>query len=144
MYQRWMALRLAVLSYLVWIAGAQTTCPPISGKPSCVCQHPDGVIDLTPLANPTSNGKPRYKYMSNPTHTLLRMYSKVLYVCVLESLLVQRSQTRKAYARASGLASKLSVVRDLQTINTRLSLSMVELWCGKRRRIQDGHWELES
>jgi len=58
------------------------------------------VIDLTPLANPTSNGKPRYKYMSNPTHTLLRMYSKVLYVCVLQSL-VQRSQTRDAYVCAS-------------------------------------------
>jgi len=100
MYQRWIALRLAVLSYIVWIAGAQTTCPRISGKPSCVCKHPDGVIDLTPLANPTSNGKPRYKYMSNPTHTLLRMYSKVLYVCVLQSL-VQRSQTRDAYVCAS-------------------------------------------
>lgn len=89
MYQRWMALRLAVLSYLVWIVGAQTTCQSISGKPSCVCQHPDGIIDLTPLANPPTNGTPRYKYMLNPTHTLLHMYSKVLYVRVQQSLLVQ-------------------------------------------------------
>jgi len=68
MYQRWMALRLAVLSYLVWIAGAQTTCPPISGKPSCVCQHPDGVIDLTPLANPPTNGTPRFTGLEDPNH----------------------------------------------------------------------------
>ena len=26
-------------------------CPPIPGKPSCVCQHPNGVIDLTPYAD---------------------------------------------------------------------------------------------
>ena len=26
-------------------------CPPIPGEPSCMCQHPGGIIDLTPYAN---------------------------------------------------------------------------------------------
>ena len=34
-------------------------CPPIPGAPSCMCQHPDGIIDLRPLAN--VNGTARYK-----------------------------------------------------------------------------------
>ena len=25
-------------------------CPPIPGEPSCMCQHPNGIIDLTPYA----------------------------------------------------------------------------------------------
>ena len=30
-------------------------CPPVLGEPSCICQHPDGVINLTPYANITGN-----------------------------------------------------------------------------------------
>ena len=26
-----------------------TLCPKVSGKPGCVCNHIDGIIDLTPL-----------------------------------------------------------------------------------------------
>ena len=33
-------------------------CPPIPDEPSCVCLHPDGIIDLTPYAN--VSGKATY------------------------------------------------------------------------------------
>jgi len=51
---------LFLLSYSAWLVEAQnaTQCPPVSGQPGCVCQHPDGIIDLTKIAN--RNGKPRY------------------------------------------------------------------------------------
>ena len=33
-------------------------CPPIPGEPSCMCQHPNGIIDLRPFAS--DNGTARY------------------------------------------------------------------------------------
>ena len=30
---------------------SQTLCPPVPGKPSCVCKSDKGIIDLTSLAN---------------------------------------------------------------------------------------------
>ena len=51
-------------------------CPPIPGEPSCVCLHPDGIIDLTPYANVygkatfsvgKGNGSSNYYY--NPCQT---------------------------------------------------------------------------
>lgn len=52
-------------------------CPSVIGEPSCVCNHPDGKIDLTPLANPTSEGPKftelegpnNYKYSYNPCNS---------------------------------------------------------------------------
>ena len=32
-------------------------CKPVPGAKSCVCEHPDGIIDLTKIAN--SDGTPR-------------------------------------------------------------------------------------
>ena len=49
-----------LLSALVEPLGAQATgeiCPNVASKPSCVCSHPDGVIDLTALS--TSSGDPK-------------------------------------------------------------------------------------
>ena len=53
---------LFLLSYSAWLVHAQdepTQCPPVAGQPGCVCQHPDGIIDLTKIAN--CHGKPRYR-----------------------------------------------------------------------------------
>lgn len=36
-----------------------TRCKAINGAPKCVCKHPDGIIDLTKIAN--FDGMPRYK-----------------------------------------------------------------------------------
>ena len=50
---------LFLLGYLVWLVDGQArVCPRVSGQPGCVCQHPDGVINLTEIANNT--GSPRY------------------------------------------------------------------------------------
>lgn len=37
-------------------------CPPVLGEPSCICQHPDGIINLTPYANLT--GDARYAFFN--------------------------------------------------------------------------------
>ena len=51
---------LLLLGYSAWLVhGQATVCQGVSNKPGCVCQHPDGVIDLTSIAN--SGGSPRYK-----------------------------------------------------------------------------------
>ena len=43
---------LLLLGYSAWLVhGQATVCPRISGQPGCVCNHSDGVIDLTILAN---------------------------------------------------------------------------------------------
>ena len=50
---------LFLLGYLAWLVDGQArVCPRVSGQPGCVCQHPDGVINLTGIANNT--GSPRY------------------------------------------------------------------------------------
>ena len=50
---------LFLLGYLAWLVDGQArVCPRVSGQPGCVCQHPDGVINLTEIANNT--GSPRY------------------------------------------------------------------------------------
>ena len=51
---------LFLLSYSAWLVHAQsaTQCTPVSGQPGCVCDHPDGRIDLTKIAN--NDGTPRY------------------------------------------------------------------------------------
>ena len=49
---------LLLLSYSAWLVHAQSQCSPVSGKPGCVCQHPDGIIDLTKIAS--NDGTPRY------------------------------------------------------------------------------------
>ena len=50
---------LLFLSCVAWLVRAQagTQCTPIVGQPGCVCRHPDGIIDLTKIAN--TNGTPR-------------------------------------------------------------------------------------
>ena len=49
---------LFLLGYSEWlIHGLATVCPRIFGQPGCVCNHSDGVINLTILANTES---PRY------------------------------------------------------------------------------------
>jgi hypothetical protein len=41
------------------VANCQSPCNKVAGKPSCVCDTPDGVIDLTSVAN-TVKGKPQF------------------------------------------------------------------------------------
>lgn len=39
-----------------------TACPTVLGSPGCVCDHPDGKIDLTSIANPTNSPDgPKFK-----------------------------------------------------------------------------------
>ena len=53
---------LLLLGYSTWLVhGQASVCPGVSGQPGCVCQHPDGVIDLTKIAN--NGGSPRYVLM---------------------------------------------------------------------------------
>ena len=44
---------------IVLVSGQPTgkVCPPVAGAPGCVCDHPDGKIDVRPLAN--SDGTPK-------------------------------------------------------------------------------------
>lgn len=58
------SLKLLILSLTLLLLGLTCksgptgkVCEPVTGKPSCVCKHPDGIIDLTPLA--LSNGSAR-------------------------------------------------------------------------------------
>ena len=51
---------LLLLSYSAWLVYPQSQCQPVSGQPGCVCHHPDGIIDLTKIAN--TNGTPRCVY----------------------------------------------------------------------------------
>ncbi len=53
-------LAVGCLQMVIVLVSGQATgtlCPPVAGQPGCVCNHPDGKIDITSLAN--SNGTPR-------------------------------------------------------------------------------------
>ncbi len=48
------------LQGVILLVNGQATgalCPPVAGAPGCVCDHPDGRIDVRPLSN--SDGTPR-------------------------------------------------------------------------------------